>query len=191
MIFADYYIKLCGYALIFTPIGFFADELRKNGFVLLCSLPVKRKQIVVSKFVFILIFMIGTVLFFTLLALLLLNISDDFDKKLIEIKSGVAHLPFFLILSVLFLSAFSVSSFKSGTSKNLMSIYFMSWLKYIIPVGIILMIILILFFKDADLDLLIKDLEIFSVLIGMGLLLALAMYVIARFSVKVFEQRDL
>lgn len=190
-VFAKSYVNLCGFILMFFPFEFIMNEFRKNGCTLLCSLPVKRTQIVLSKYISVFIFMLVLTLFLVLIPVLLLKITPDVEKKVVELKSGYKSIISGYILIVLFISSISVLSFKSGTSKNLMSLYFKSWLFLMVPAAVVLYIILLLFFNDVDWNLLINDIGIFPVTVITLFLIAFVMFFVAWFSVKFFEQRDI
>lgn len=187
----DFYLTWCANIILWSPMPFIFYETRKNSFAFLCSLPVKRTQIVISKYIWLFIYLLTVGIILIIIALVLLQFSSDIGKTTSELKSRKTDMIVYPVVFVLILSVISTTLFKSGTSKNYIGKAFKSWLKYVIPIGAFLVVILILLFKDIDFDLIINNMEYSEVLFGIGFFIALAMSVIALFSVMAFVQRDL
>ena len=192
----DGFINNCTFVALLSPMFMVAYDLKKNNLMMLCSLPVKRAGIVISKFIIVFLFVVVCVASFVLLGLAMINFFGASENIVNEIKSGYESLiafPLFLMspLSLLYYIVFKTKL--SNDTWAFMGKYYLAWLIGAIPVAAVFIFVAFLIFGDLDIDFTPVAMEIgLPRLLLLNLfLLTICLSVSAWFSIRVFKKKDI
>jgi ABC-type transport system involved in multi-copper enzyme maturation permease subunit len=169
-------------------------DLKKTNLYLLCSLPVKRWKIIISKYVIVIIFVAVCAVTFILLGLLMIKLFSPNENILNQLKEGYESLlggPLVMIapLSLLYYIVFR-SKFSDDTWA-FMGKYFLAWLIGAIPIAVIFIFVGLVIFDKPDLTPLAFKIGLPRLIILNFLLLTVCLSVSAWFSIRVFKNKDI